>query len=58
MNNPETNKAVPDYETECDVCGQVPTVRIVDVKGKEVTHMEMCGVCTWGDSTCIDPGNW
>lgn len=57
-NNPETNKAVPDYTAPCDVCGQTPTVRIVDTNGKQVGHTEMCGVCTYGESACIDPEEW
>jgi len=38
----------PDYEHECDVCGQSP---ILPVSG-------MCGACTWGEAELIDPENW
>ena len=58
MSNPKTNKAVPDYDTPCEVCGQTPTVRIVTTGNKEVAHTEMCGACAYGEADCIDPDNW
>ncbi|MGF6978991.1 hypothetical protein QFZ94_007506 [Paraburkholderia sp. JPY465] len=48
---------VPDYGRQCEVCGQSPCVTGVRA-GKVVYHGSMCGVCTWGDSACIDPANW
>jgi len=50
-------KFVPNYDDECMVCGQSPTVDIY-VNGKLENETEMCGVCTWGEAACIDPENW
>ena len=36
-NNPETNVAVPDWETPCENCGNVPTV-IIEVHAKFQDH--------------------
>lgn len=48
---------VPDYESKCSNCGESPTV--LGVKGAEIVYASgMCGLCTWGDSDCIDPANW
>lgn len=58
MAKTETNKAVPNYEVECEVCGQVPTVRIVDENDKLISDMELCGPCCWGEADTIDPENW
>lgn len=52
------NKAVPDYKTPCDNCGQTPTVTIVNSHGKVETHTELCGVCCFGEAACIDPSEW
>lgn len=52
------NKFEPDYEKQCDNCGQVPTVRIVNAQGQEVMHTEMCGPCTWGEAETIDLEKW
>lgn len=47
----------PDYDEECDVCGQSPTVTAV--KDGQVIHSTgMCGVCTWGESAMLDPAQW
>lgn len=37
----------PDWEGECEVCGESP---IVPITG-------MCGPCTWGEADTIG-GNW
>ena len=47
----------PDYENECDCCGQKPVVTAVR-KGSAVQHLEMCGPCTWGEAATIDPSEW
>ena len=49
---------VPDYETPCTNCGQVPTVTSETTDGVQVIHLESCGPCTWGDASTIDPENW
>jgi hypothetical protein len=48
----------PCYGTECDNCGQSPTVTLINKEGKEINRWDMCGVCMWGESDCIDPDNW
>lgn len=53
----EGAKFMPNYEDECMVCGQSPTIDIY-VNGKLENKTEMCGVCTWGEANCIDPENW
>jgi hypothetical protein len=51
------DKFVPDDKHSCEVCGQKPVVTGVK-DGKVVYQGEMCGVCTWGESACLDPANW
>ena len=46
----------PDYENECCHCGAVPTVVINSAEG--VVALDMCGACTWGEASAIDPANW
>lgn len=50
-------KYVPDYDYECDVCGQVPTVTM-ETNGVQMNHLEMCGPCTFGEAACLDVDNW
>lgn len=50
-------KYLPDYDSECMVCGQSPCVKIVR-GGAYVLSTEMCGVCTWGEAKCLDPEEW
>jgi hypothetical protein len=52
------DKFEPCYSTKCDNCGQSPTVTLVNGDGKETNRWDMCGVCVWGESDCIDPDNW
>lgn len=47
----------PNYKRPCQNCDQMPTVDIF-VNGKLQDHMDLCGVCTWGEADCIDPENW
>jgi len=68
----KVDKFVPNYNKTCDVCGANHTVSgVVEVdvsydrqtdlyKGRElvVYDGDMCGVCTWGESRCIDPSEW
>lgn len=58
LGNPKTNKFTPDFERECCNCGQVPTVKLEDEKGKFLTHFDMCGPCTFGESKMIDHEKW
>ena len=46
----------PNYDIECQVCEQTPTVDLHDDNG--VTHMELCGPCCWGEADAVDPDNW
>lgn len=48
---------VPDYDTPCDVCEQVPTVT-VELDGKQVNHWAMCGPCTFGEADMVDANSW
>lgn len=45
-------KPEPDYTVECEVCGQVPTVKL----GKD--NLGLCGVCCFGSAACLDPAEW
>ncbi|QQX80825.1 hypothetical protein JK628_02835 [Shewanella sp. KX20019] len=56
--SPQTNIAKPNYEENCCNCGQTPTVEIYNEKGILVHSLDMCGVCTWGESACLDPEEW
>ncbi|MGF6957964.1 hypothetical protein [Paraburkholderia youngii] len=47
----------PDYGARCEVCGGSPCVTGIS-KGRAVYQSGMCGVCTFGTSTAIDPENW
>lgn len=38
---PETIEMQPDWQTECDCCGQVPTIK----------GMDMCAACTFGEAS-------
>jgi hypothetical protein len=54
----EVEKWIPDYEHNCEVCGQTPVVCGVNKRGNVVYHGTMCGVCTWGEAICLDPEEW
>ena len=47
---------LPDYKQTCD-CGNSPTVT-AEKNGEVVYDHGMCGVCIWGSSACLDPGEW
>lgn len=47
----------PDYEEVCEVCGVTPVVTAIK-NGKVVHRTHMCGPCTWGESSAIDPDTW
>ena len=47
----------PDYNSQCDCCGQTPCVTAV--KDGEVIHeTKMCGVCTFGTAAALNPDWW
>lgn len=53
----EIDSYEPDYEMECDNCGQTPCVTAV-LKGKVVHHFGMCGPCTFLTALALDPEWW
>ena len=53
----KVDKFVPNYNKTCEVCGADHTVSGVK-DGEVVYDGDMCGVCTWGESACIDPEKW
>ena len=50
-------KYVPNYDIVCFNCGQTPTVDVYE-DGELVTHIELCGICCFGEAECIDPEKW
>ncbi len=58
LGNPETNVFVPDYKYNCCNCDSIPTVKIETESGEEVTHMEMCGPCTFGTAKALNVDEW
>lgn len=47
----------PNYMRCCENCGQAPVVE--GFKDDEVVYEgTMCGPCTCGEATMIDPDNW
>ena len=51
------SKFKPDYESECCMCEQSPTVLIATTEG-DMFNTDMCGPCTFGESKCVDPAEW
>ncbi|MFG7180713.1 hypothetical protein ACGYQ5_14390 [Burkholderia pseudomallei] len=47
----------PDWESECLICGQKPTVTAV-TSGNVAYETGMCGPCTWGEADMSDPTKW
>lgn len=47
----------PDYDNNCEVCGQSPVVQAVK-DNKPVYDYEMCGVCVFGTHEALDPEWW
>ena len=48
----------PNFDIECKVCGQVPTVDIFNVEYDDTSHTGLCGVCCFGEADCVDVENW
>jgi hypothetical protein len=53
----DTTRYVPDWETECQNCGQAPTVT-VEENGVVTHRLDLCGPCTWGDADTLDTETW
>ena len=58
MSEKKETKFEPDYNKSCENCGQTPVVTQVNSKGKVIRNFKMCGPCMFGDSSCVDPGEW
>ena len=52
-----TTQFVPDYEQECEVCGNPPVVTVVEY-GAVTTDTGLCGVCCWGEADMLYPEEW
>lgn len=49
----------PDYEVECENCGQTPCVTGVCITTKRVVYeSDMCGPCTFGTAAALDIEWW
>ena len=57
MPNPNKTEYVPDYEVECENCGETPTVTIFQ-NGLIQSQTELCGPCCFGTADAINPDNW
>ena len=55
--NPTVAEFKPHFKSRCEACGHTPVVSIY-VDGKLIKITTLCGACTWGDSSCLDPANW
>ena len=53
----ELDSYEPDWEQNCENCGQSPTVTGVK-DGLIVLDVGMCGPCTWGEAAMLDPDKW
>lgn len=51
-------KTVPNYDLSCDVCSHSPTVSLVDNNDNVIDETNLCGICCFGNSECIDPEKW
>ena len=48
---------VPDYNQQCEVCGESPTVMVAEKD--QITHdFNLCGVCTFGTAKALDVDWW
>ena len=48
----------PDYDRECDNCGQSPVVTAIDAAGENRLLTSLCGPCYFVESRMLDPGEW
>jgi len=64
MTHIQIDQFVPNYETECEVCGQKPCVDGIVFAGKSrrktrvMYHSSLCGPCTFGTAEASDPETW
>ena len=53
----DMSEYVPDYNQECEVCGESPTVMIAE--NDQIQHdFNLCGVCCFGTAKAIDVDWW
>lgn len=48
----------PDWSGKCSICGASPVVTFSKENSHHSTSTEMCGVCYFGEASCIDPDEW
>jgi len=52
------SKFIADYESECEVCENTPTVVIKGEGAEGDHHLGLCGVCTFGTAKALDTAYW
>ena len=57
MDEFEVDSYEPNYENECEVCSQTPTVTAVK-NGETLHDWDLCGVCVFGTAKALDPDWW
>lgn len=58
INKASGDKFKPKYKESCVICGESPTVSIVDKDDKFIADLRMCGPCTFGEADALYPENW
>ena len=64
MTTIKIDQFLPNYQQECEVCGQFPCVDGVVFAGKArrktkvIYHSALCGPCTFGTAEATDPETW
>lgn len=53
----EVDAFVPDYEHQCENCGQTPVV-CAEKNGRVILRTTLCGPCTWDEAAMLDPAAW
>lgn len=54
----EEGVAFPNYDIECQNCGERPTVSVRSVRSGFIHNTELCGPCCFGEAACLDPEVW
>lgn len=57
MPTTEADSYKPNYDVKCCVCGATPIVTVVR-NGKVIHTTGMCGPCSWGEASTVDPDTW
>lgn len=57
MDTVDIDRFEPDYTKSCECCGQTPIVNCVK-DNTIVFTTTLCGVCTWGEASAVDPNTW